>query len=162
MASLWEIDERLMNYQMEFDPDTGEWVNEDEWDAIQMDKTEKIVNTIKVIENKTALRDAVKAKEKNMSERVKTLDREINYLKARVGASLNYEKFETEDVKITFRKSESVVIKDESKIPAEFMEFKNVASPKKDAIKKYLKGIEGSEEPCEWAEIQTKQNIQIK
>lgn len=161
MASLWEIDEKLMNYQMEFDED-GVWVNEDEWDAIQMDKTEKIKNTIKVIENKIALRAAIKAKIKGLTDRLKTLDKEIDYLKARVGASLGYEKFETDDVRVTFRKSESVVIPDESKVPAEFMDYKNVASPRKDDIKKYLKGIEGSDEKCDWASIETKQNIQIK
>lgn len=162
MASLWEIDERLMNYQMEFDPDTGEWVNEDEWEAIQMDKTEKIKNTIKVIENKIALKAAIKAKIKGLTDRFKTLDKEIDYLKARVGASLGYEKFETDEVKVTFRKSESVVIPDESKVPAEFMEYKSTASPRKDDIKKYLKSIEGSDEKCDWASIETKQNLQLK
>lgn len=162
MASLWEIDKKLMNYQMEFDPDTGEWVNEDELDSIQMDKTEKIKNIIKVIENKIALRAAIKAKIKGLTDRLKTLDKEIDYLKARVGASLGYEKFETDEVRVTFRKSESVVIPDESKVPAEYMEYKNVASPKKDAIKKYLKGIQGSGEECEWATLEAKQNIQIK
>lgn len=162
MASLWEIDERLMNYQMEFDPDTGEWVNEGEWNAIEMEKSEKIANTIKVIENKIALRAAIKAKIKGLTDRLKTLDKEIDYLKARVGASLGYKKFETDEVRVTFRKSESVVIPDESKVPAEFMEYKNTASPKKDAIKKYLKSIEGSDETCDWAEIEEKQNLQLK
>lgn len=161
MASLWEIDARLASYEMKFDSD-GVWVNEDEYNAIQMDKTEKIKNTIKVIENKIALKAAIKAKIKGLTDRFKTLDKEIDYLKARVGASLGYEKFETDEVKVTFRKSESVVIPDESKVPAEFMEYKNVASPKKDEIKKHLKSLEGSDEKCEWASIEVKQNIQIK
>lgn len=161
MASLWEIDERLMRYQMQFNED-GEWINEDEWNAIEMEKSEKIANTIKVIENKILLRDGIKAKSKSMDERVKALDKEINTLKARVGASLNYEKFETEDVKISFRKSKSVVIPDASKVPAEYMEYKSTASPQKDKIKKYLESIEGSDEKCEWASIETKQNMQLK
>lgn len=162
MASLFNIDERLRNYEMQFDPDTGEWVNEDEFNAISMEKSEKIENTLLVIKEKLHFLDALKAEKKGREEEISRVNKEVETLKARVGASLNYEKFESARAKASFRKSESVVIKDADKIPAEFMEYKNVASPKKDAIKRYLKGIEGSDEKCEWAEIETKQNLQLK
>ena len=151
-----------MNYQMEFDPDTGEWLNEDEWESIKMDKTEKIKNTIKVIENKTALREAIKAKEKGMNERVKTLDREIEHLKYRVGASLNYEKFETEDVRVTFRKSESVEILNPEAVPERFLKNEVVKTPQKPEIKKYLKEKEAEGEEVPWAKLNRKNNMVLK
>lgn len=161
MASLWEIDERLMNYQMEFDKD-GVWINEDEWESIKMDKTEKIKNTVRVIENKMALRDAIKAKEKDMDERVKTLNKEIDTLKRRVGASLNYEKFETDEVKITFIKSTALIVTDESKIPERFLKEETKVKFDKDAAKKWYKDIQGTDEECDWATLEIRHNMQIK
>lgn len=161
MASLYDIDERIANYQMEFDSD-GVWCNEDEWNSIQMEKEEKIENTILVIKNKQYLLDALKSEKNNLDERIKVLTNEIKRLKERVGESLNYQKFETPKCKVSFRKSEAVIIKDESKIPKRFFKTEEVTKFLKDEAKKYLKGIKGSDEECDWAELEEHQNIQIK
>lgn len=150
-----------MNYQMEFDSD-GVWTNESEWEAIQMEKEEKIENTILVIKNKQYLLDALKSEKKNLDDRIKALANEIDKLKERVGASLNYEKFETARCKISFRKSEAVIIKDESKIPKKFFKTEKVTKFLKDEAKKYLKGIKGSGKECDWAELEERQNMQLK
>lgn len=150
-----------MNYQMEFDED-GVWINESEWEAIQMEKEEKIENTILVIKNKQYLLDALKSEKGNIDERIKVLTNEIKRLKERVGESLNYQKFETPKCKVSFRKSEAVVIKDESKIPKKFFKKEEVSTFLKNEAKKYLKGIGGSGKTCEWAELEEHQNIQIK
>lgn len=162
MASLWEIDERLMNYQMEFDPDTGEWVNEDEYNAIQMDKDEKIENTALVIKNKQYLLDALKDEKRNLDDRIKVLTNEIDRLKQRVGFSLGYKPFETPKCKISFRKSKSVVVTDEDKIPKKFFKTEKVTKLMKDEVKKYLASIEGSNKKCNWAKLEEKQNLQLK
>ena len=39
MSSLYELNAKLASYQMEFDPDTGEWINEDE--LIELLQTEE-------------------------------------------------------------------------------------------------------------------------
>ena len=161
MASLFNIDERIRNYEMQFDED-GVWVNEDEWNNIEMEKSEKIENTLFVIKDKELFLSGLKAEKKGREEEIKRVSKEVENLKARVGASLNYEKFETPRVRVSFRKSESVVIPDESKVPTEYMEYKNTASPKKDAIKKFIKSLEGSDEKCDWASIEVKQNLQLK
>lgn len=161
MASLWEIDERLMNYQMEFDSD-GVWVNEDEYNAIQMDKSEKIENTALVIKNKQYLLEALKNEKKSLDERIKVLTNEIDRLKQKVGFSLGYKPFETSKCKISFRKSESVVVTDEDKIPKKYFKTEKVAKLMKDEVKKYLKGIQGSGKNCKWAKLEEKQNLQLK
>lgn len=161
MSSLYEIDARLASYEMEFDSD-GVWINEDEYNAIQMDKSEKIENTALVIKNKQYLLEALKNEKKSLDERIKVLTNEIDRLKQKVGFSLGYKPFETSKCKISFRKSESVVVTDEDKIPKKYFKTEKVTKLMKDEVKKYLKGIQGSEKNCDWASIETKQNIQIK
>lgn len=161
MASLYQIDERLLNYQMEFDSD-GVWINEDEYNAIQMDKEEKIENTALVIKNKQYLLEALKTEKKSLDERIKVLTNEIDRLKQRVGFSLGYEPFETPKCKISFRKSESVVVTDEDKIPKKYFKTEKVTKLMKDEVKKYLKGIQGSGKKCKWAKLEEKQNLQLK
>ena len=51
-------------------------------------------------------------------------------------------KFETARVKLSFRKSESVAIADESLIPDEFIKTEIIKNPMKNDIKKALKAGE--------------------
>lgn len=160
--TLWEINEKLNNYQMEIDPETGEWLNESELDELKMSREEKIESMSLVVKNKQALRSALAEENKNFTQRMKALDNEIDRLKNKIGFELEYKPFETSKVKLSFRRSESVEIKDDAKIPDEYLNIEVKRAPRKDAIKKYLKGIEGSDETCEWAELVRKQNLQIK
>lgn len=162
MASLFEIDERIANYQMEFDPETGEWINEDEWNEIQMSKEEKIENTALVIKNKMYLLEALKSEKKSIEERIKVLTNEIERLKYRIGVSLGYTKFETPKVKIGWRKSESLIVKDVDKIPKKYLKVEKSTKFLKEEAKKYLKSIQGTNKKCDWAELEEKQNMQLK
>ena len=64
----------------------------------------------------------------------------------------------TEINELSYRKSEAVVLVDETLIPTEFKKEKVSVSIDKTEIKKALK--EGKEIP--WAVIETRQNLQIK
>lgn len=59
---------------------------------------------------------------------------------------------------LSFRKSESVLIKDENAIPTEYIKTKTTTSVDKTAIKNAIK----SGQTVAGAEIQTNQNLQIK
>lgn len=161
MASLYEIDQRILNYKMEFDED-GVWINEDEWESIKMDKEDKIEATALVVKDKEAFLDALKKEKSNIEDRIKACANEIDKLKERIGASLVYEKFETPKVKITYRKSEPVVIPDEALVPDRYVNLTVVRKPVKDNIKKYLKELEVKGEECEWAHLEHKKNVNIK
>ena len=162
MASLYELNAKLAVYEMEFDEDTGEWVNENELDALNMERDEKIENICLWVKNLRAEASAIKAEEKTLADRRKAKENKADRLEDYVALNLDGAKFETPRVKITWRKSESVEILDESKIPDEFLDISTVRKPVKAEIKKYLKGIEGSDETCEWARIDVKNNIGIK
>ena len=162
MASLYELNLKLATYEMEFDEETGEWLNENELDAIHMEREEKIENICLWVKNLRAEISAIKAEEKALADRRKAKEKKADNLEDYVALNLDGAKFETPRVKILWRKSESVEILDELKIPDEFLDISTVRKPIKAEIKKYLKGIEGSDETCEWARIDSKRNMSIK
>ena len=103
------------------------------------------------------------------------LDNEIERLKAKKDAAkkgidrmkaalseymqaTNTEKTKAGTFALSFRKSESVVIKNEAAIPAEFIKTKTTTAPDKTAIKAAIKN--GQE--VAGAEMQINQNLQIK
>lgn len=161
MASLYELNVKLAVYEMEFD-ENGEWINENELEAIHMERDEKIENICLWIKNLEAEKAAVRAEKQNFDEREKKLGNKIDRLKSYVASSLDGKEFKTSKVVCKFRKSESVKILDESKIPEEFLKISVVREPLKKEIKKYLKDIEGSDEECEWAKIDKKNNLSVK
>lgn len=159
--NLYELNAKLAVYEMEFDED-GVWVNEDELTALNMERDDKIENLCLWVKNLEAELSAVESEEKNFSERKKKLKNKIERLKDYIGANLDGKPFKTSKVVCSFRRSESIEIPDETKVPDEFVQISVVRKPVKAEIKKYLKGIEGSDEECEWARIDTKNNLSIR
>lgn len=162
MASLYEINEKLAMYEMQFDESTGEWLNEDELTALQMEKDEKRENIALYIKNLEAEANAVKAESKNLDERYKRLINKATRLHGYLEADLNGEPFKTSRVECRWRKSEAVKILNEDAVPERFMDIQVVRKPVKNEIKKYLKGLEGSDEEVPWATLEKKNNLQLK
>lgn len=162
MASLYEINAKLMVYEMEFDPDTGEWLNEDELDALKMERDEKIENICLWVKNLRAEASAIKSEEKALADRRKAKENKADRLEQYVASNLDGKPFETSKVKVTFRKSESVNILNEEAIPDRFLDIQVVRKPLKSEIKKFLKGLEGSKEEVPWARLDKKNNLQLK
>ena len=160
MASLYEINEKLAMYEMEFDDD-GVWINEDELAELQMAKEEKRENIALYIKNIEAEANAVKAEKQVFDDRYKRLMNKASKLRDYLTADLNGEPFKTSKVAITFRKSESVNIINEDAVPERFLDISVVRKPIKSDIKKYLKEAEAKGEDVPWAQIETKKNIQF-
>ena len=87
-------------------------------------------------------------------KKIASADKQIDYLLK----LFKIEKMKTEINELSYRKSEAVVLVDETLIPTEFKKEKVSISIDKTEIKKALK--EGKEIP--WAVIETRQNLQIK
>lgn len=87
-------------------------------------------------------------------KKIASADKQIDYLLK----LFKIEKMKTEINELSYRKSEAVVLVDETLIPTEFKKEKVSVSIDKTEIKKALK--EGKEIP--WAVIETRQNLQIK
>lgn len=87
-------------------------------------------------------------------KKIASADKQIDYLLK----LFKIDKLKTEINELSYRKSEAVVLVDETLIPTEFKKEKVSVSIDKTEIKKALK--EGKEIP--WAVIETRQNLQIK
>ena len=107
---------------------------------------------------RAAEKEAVKHEKDNFADREKRLGKKIDSLKGYLTYALQGEKFSTPKVAVSFRKSESVLIKDEYLVPDEYCEFTVMRKPNKKNIKDALK--KGKE--LMGVELVEKSNISIK
>ena len=156
--TLYEIDKALMDFEFEVDEETGEILNASDLDELQMARQDKIENIGLYIKNLEAEKEAVKHEKDNFADREKRLGKKIESLKGYLGYALQGQKFSTPKVAVSFRKSESVLVKDEYLVPDKYCEFTMVRKPNKTNLKKALK--DGEE--IMGVELVEKQNISIK
>lgn len=162
MASLYDIDMRLLTYEEQFDPETGEWINESELDDLKMEREEKIEQLLLWAKNLRAEAKAIKDEEGNLADRRKAKEKKADRIEDYVARNLDGQKFETPRVKIGWRKSERVIIPDEVLVPDRFCNHTVVRKPDKTIIKDYLKKAEANGEKVEWASIEVKNNMNVK
>ena len=128
-------------------------------DNLQQEKTVKIGNICRFIKSLNAEADMVKTEAKNLTDRARVTNNKADYLKKYLaGFMVEGEKFADENSKVSWRKSEAVVIEDNDIefVPPDFQRIKVEAD--KTALKKALK--EGAE--FDGITLVTKQNIQVK
>lgn len=156
--TLFEIDKAIADFEFEIDEDTGEILNIQDLDDLQMAREQKIENVGLYIKNLEAEATAVENQEKIFADRKRRIRKKIEGLKGFLGYALQGEKFKTDRVEMSFRKSESVLIKDEYLIPDDYCEFTVTRRPNKTNLKKALK--DGKE--IMGVELIEKNNVQIK
>ena len=156
--TLFEIDNAIAEFEFEIDEDTGEILNIDALDELQMAREQKIENVGLYIKNLEAEATAVENQEKIFADRKKRIRKKIEGLKGFLGYALDGQKFSTPKVAVSFRKSESVLIKDEYLIPDDYCEFTVTRRPNKTNLKKALK--DGKE--IMGVELIEKNNVQIR
>lgn len=156
MATLYELNYLIDNFEFNIDEETGEILNADELDQIQLEKDEKIENIALWIKNLNADAEAYKREKDSFAQKERVAKNKIDSLKSYLTFALAGEKFNSERVSISYRKSESVELAHEFDDPR----FLIPQEPKIDkmAIKKALK--DGEE--IKGAILLEKQNIQIK
>lgn len=154
MASLYQIEEAIMDC---VDMETGEIIDIERLDQLQMDRDVKIENIALFIKNLLSDVAGIKAEKDNLAQRQRVAENKANNLKKYLAGYLAGQKFSTSRVAISFRKSESVNVQDLTEIPKEYLKYKD-PEPDKTAIKAALKA--GKDVPG--AELVQNQNIQIK
>lgn len=155
--TLYEIDKAIADFEFEVNED-GEILNFDELDGLQMARQDKIENIGLWVKNLEAEKEAVKHEKDNFADREKRLGKKIESLKGYLGYALQGQKFSTPKVAVSFRKSESVLVKDEYLVPDKYCEFTMVRKPNKTNLKKALK--DGEE--IMGVELVEKQNVSVK
>lgn len=117
---LFEINEAILNC---IDLETGEIINPEQLENMQMERQEKLTNIALLYKQMTADSKALKDLEKEYSERRKRAEKTAEWCKEALSRELAGEKFDDEKkrFKISWRKSEKVDITNEDIVPAEFI-----------------------------------------
>ena len=137
--NLYEIDKAILAC---IDPETGELLDEDALEDLQMERTQKIKNVALWLKNLNASAAAYKAERDAFDERMKQAQKKAESLKRYLANALGGEKFVTDECAVSFRKSTAINVLDEAAIPAAYMAEKVTRSPDKTAIKAAIKGGE--------------------
>ncbi len=153
MANLYEIDAQIMAC---VDFETGEIIDEEKLQALQLEFNQKIEGIALWIKNLLAEAKMIKEEKDNLAGRQKSCENKAESLKRYLSSALDGEKFKTAKVSISYRKSESVEVEDISLLGDDYLKFK--PEPDKTKIKEALKsGVE-----LQGATLVEKNNIQIK
>ena len=132
---LYEIDQAIMDC---IDMETGEIINEELLNDLQMERDAKIENVALWIKELKAEAEALKAEKLAFAERQKVAENKMESLKKWLVYALNGEKFKTVRASVTFRTSERVEVADIYKLDKNYLKPIEPEA-NKDAIKKAIK-----------------------
>ena len=155
MRALYEIDNEILDC---VDMETGEIIDEEKLEALEMERDKKIEGIILWRKDIVAEEEAVKAEAKKLSERARALDNKAEQLKKYIEQALEGNKFKTERCSVSYRKSTSVVIDDVHQLPVEVWKDLSEDWISKSKIKEMLEA--GKE--VKGAHQEEKQSIIIK
>ena len=131
---LYEIDEAILSC---IDTETGEILDAEKLNALQIEREEKLENVALWIKNLTSDAEALKAEKQAFAERQKAAENKAESLKKWLTEALAGEKFKTTRVAVSFRKTKSVQVEDIWKLDDSFVKYAE-PTPDKAAIKKAI------------------------
>lgn len=107
--TLYEINQAILDL---VDPETGEVLDWEALNRLNLAREEKLEGVALWMKNIAAEMDAIRAEEKRLAERRKSLERKHTSLTSYLTDALNGEKFETARCSVNFRKTTRVEIAD--------------------------------------------------
>ena len=155
MATLYHIDQAILNC---IDMDTGEIIDIEQLEKLQIERNTKIENVICWIKNLESDAAAIKSEVNSLTDRAKKAENKAAELREWLVSALGGQKFDSARCAVSWRRSESVEIEDENKIPLQYMIKKTEYKPDKTLIKNMIKA--GTEIPS--CKVVQKVNAQIK
>lgn len=137
---LYEIDNAILDC---IDLETGEVIDTERLDALQIERDAKIENVACWIKDLRAENEAIKSEKQKLDSRKKVNENKIESLMGWLNYALNGTKFKTGKCAISFRTSEGVEVSEEGlealmKEHDELLTYK-APEPNKTAIKQALK-----------------------
>lgn len=155
---LYELNALIEGFEFDIDEETGEILNYDDLENLELERNVKIENIALWIKNLKAEAEALKSEKMAFAKRQQIAENKAESLKNFLEFALKGEKFKTDKVELTYRKSETVEI-DPDEIGSLPEEFKRVkVEPDKTALKKAIKGGES----FKGVHLVEKNNLQIK
>ena len=138
--TIYEINEQILNC---IDSETGEIIDIDKLNELELERDAKIENVACWIKELKAEAEAIKSEKLALAERQKVAENKAESLKKWLAYALQGEKFKTAKCSVSFRKTESVEVTDEGlnnlmKEHDELLTYK-APEPNKKAIKDAIK-----------------------
>lgn len=144
MRALYEIDQDILNC---VDAETGEILDTEALDALQMEREEKLEGVALWVKDLAAEAEAVKAEADKLTARKRALDNKITAIKSWLLIALDGGKLKTPRCNVYQTHSTRVSVEDEAELvkfletlnePEQFLRFRE-PELRKDEIKKALK-----------------------
>ena len=138
--TIYEIDNEIMNC---IDMETGEVIDTEKLNDLQMERDAKIENVALWIKELKAEAEAIKNEKQALAERQRVAENKAESLKNWLAYALNGEKFKTSKCSVSYRNSESVEVTEEGlealmRDHEDLLTYK-VPEPNKKAIKDAIK-----------------------
>ena len=138
MASLYQIDEKILEC---FDSETGELLDAEQLEGLQMEKTTKFENVALCIKNLKADAAMYKAEKQAFAERQAAAEKRAESLSEWLRKALDGQKFKTEKTEVNFGKTQKVEILDIWDLNEDLLKYSD-PTPDKAAIKRAIKAGE--------------------
>ena len=155
--NLYELDKAIADFELEVNED-GEVLNIDELDELNLAREQKIEGISLWVKNLEAEKEAVKHEKDNFADREKRLGKKIDSLKGYLTYALQGEKFSTPKVAVSYRKSKSVEIAEDARLPEAYVKVEEVRKPDKKMLKEALE----CGEKIDGVRLVEKQNLSVK
>lgn len=116
MRPIYEIDNDILSC---VDTETGEIIDQEKLDALEIEREKKIEGVILWRKDLLAEADAVKKEAQNLSKRAKSCENKAEQLKNYISYVLGGEKFKTERCSVSYRNTQSIVIDNVNLLPVD-------------------------------------------
>ena len=154
MRPLYEIKKDIADL---IDMETGEILDIDKLDALNLEVKEKNHGVALGIKNLEAEAEMVKAEAKKFNDRARAIQNRIDGLKTWMQNALEGQEFDDGAVKIRYRTTKACLITDMGKVPNEWLKEQEPIYRKVDMLKAMKDG-----ETIPGAEIEERQSLNIK
>ena len=143
--TLYQIQDNIRKaIEQGFDEETGEILDTNALEALEIQRDEKIENIALFIKNLKAEAEAIKAEKMNLAKRQQTAENKAEFLKRYLTKCLDGEKFFSPKVAVSYRKSQTVEFIDGFDVNQLPEQYQRRADPEADktALKDALKAGE--------------------
>jgi hypothetical protein len=140
------------------DTETGELIDPERLEGLQMERSQKIENVVLWIKNLLSDAEAIRVEKDILADRESKCRKKAEDLKKWLTEALCGQKFDSARCAVSFRRSESVEVADMELLPKDLLRFKTSAEPNRTAIKALLK----NGQQVVGCRLVESQNVQIK
>lgn len=155
--NLYKIEAEIMNCMEEVDEETGELLNAGRLDALVMERERKIENIACWIKNLKAESEALQKEKKAFEKRQRAVANKADQLKKYLENVLHGQKFITDKVVVSWRRSQQVVVEDWQQVDESYLKYKEPDVDKVGVRQALKDGVE-----LKGVLLVEKNNIQIK